>query len=630
VSRIRSRSALLALFALGVPVHAAERAAAPARPDIVLITLDTVRADELGAWGGAARTPALDALAASGVRFAQALAPVPLTLPAHASLFTGLEPREHGLRDNGAGRLPAAAIPIAEELRAAGYATAAAVGSRVLDRRFGLDRGFDVYDDRMAAERIGEFGYAERPAREVVAALLAAAATLDAAKPRFLWAHFYDAHAPYDAPGASERERYRGEIELVDRAVGELLAALPASRPRVVVVVGDHGESFGEHGEQEHGYLLHQPTLAVPLLVAGPGAPRGAVRGTAVATARLAPTLAALARLPSTRTAGDALRLDRDEAEAAIHHETEFPASTFGWSPLAAVTRGRWRFVEGPKPALFDLVADPGESTDRKGERSDVVRELRKELRRLDARPALAPEPVRSDDELARALASLGYLSGSTAKRGTIDPADGVRMLAEFESAKKLLRAGDLQGAERALRELVAKSPTSVPFLSQLARARRLARDFAGARAALEGAIAVHPGNEFIRTQLGELEREAGRPEAAEAAFRTAVELNPRHAAAWLALGELLARSGRPADELAALRAAVAAETESGALYTRLAEIELGRGELAAADAHARRATELLPGWPAAWRIWAGVARRQGREDLAAERERRALAPAPR
>ena len=612
---------LPAALAMAMP----ETSAGAVRPDIVLLTLDTVRGDALGVYGDAARTPVLDGLALSGVRFARAYTPVPLTLPAHASLLSGLDPNEHGLRDNGAGALPRAARALAEELRAAGYATAAVVGSRVLDRRFGLDRGFDSYDDRMLAERIGEFGYAERPAAEVVDAALAAAGAATGTapgRPLFLWAHFYDAHAPYSAPGADERSRYRAEIELVDREIGRLLGGLRGGRPRWVVAVGDHGESFGEHGEHEHGYLLHEPTLRVPLIVAGPGITKGGgVRESAVGISRVAATIAALGGVRSGRLPGRPLDFERDGSDEPVYHETEFPASTFGWSPLAAVSRGRYRLLDGPKPALFDLVADPGELTNRLATETERARALRRDLRALQARRALVAESIARDEELTAALTSLGYLSGASAKRGTLDPAEGVLLLDEYGVRSSSSSRGELATARASLARLVAKSPSSAPFLTQLARAERMAGDFAAARATLATALAVNPANEFLWAIVGDLERDSGRPEHAEVAYRKAVELNPRFASAWVSLGELLSRMGRPSDEEATLRAAVEAECESGVIFTRLAEVELARGDVDAADRHARRSTELLPSWPPAWKLWAAVARRQGRPDVAAQRE---------
>lgn len=616
---------------------AATAVAGAAAPDLLLVTLDTVRADMPGSYGGPAKTPRLDRLAADGVRFTQALSPVPLTLPAHASLLTGRDPNEHGLRDNGQGALAPSIPTLAERLRAAGYATVAVVGSRVLDRRFGLGRGFDVYDDSMTAERTGEFGYPERPAAAVVDAALAGAQPMASGRPLFLWVHFYDAHAPYEGPGEDERSRYRSEIETIDRELGRLLDSLRPGdagqprRPRIVAVVGDHGESFGEHGESEHGYLLHTPTLAVPLVLAGPGVPAQRTRTEPVGISRLAATLTRLAGVEASDLGGPALDLDlASQSPLPVYHESEFPASTFGWSPLAAVTSGRWRFVLGPKPALYDLAADPGELVNLLRTESARARQLRNELAKLGARRRLAPPaPAPLDDELRRQLESLGYLSGASAQRGSIDPADGVLLLADFAAAKRRLAAGDAAGARQELSRLVGRSPRSVPFLSQLAEAEEALGNVGAARGALLAAAAVNPQNEFLQTSLGELELRAGRPAEAEAALRRALEIEPRSLPATLALGQLLARSGRASEEERLVRGAVVAGAQSGVLLTRLGEIELRRGDLAGADLHLAEATRLLPEFATSWRLWAEVARLQGDSAAAQERAARARALAP-
>ena len=624
--------------------RAEERSGVGQPPDLVLVTIDTLRADLPGCYGGAARTPRLDALAAAGMIYTHALSPVPLTLPAHASILTGLDPNQHGLRDNGQGALAESIPTLAEVLLRAGYATAAVVGSRVLDRRFGLGRGFEIYDDRMVAERTGEFGYPERPAAAVVDSALTALTALgelgsrageggrERPRPYFLWVHFYDAHSPYDGAGDDAKSRYRSEVETVDREFGRLLDALAAEaplrprRPQVVAVVGDHGESFGEHGENEHGYLLHTPTLAVPLVLSGPGIPGGRTRSEPVSIRRLAATLASLAGLPMTQLGSPGLDLAGESPGVPdpVYHETEFPASTFGWSSLAAVTEGNWRYVSGPKPALYDLARDPGEQVNRLREAPERARALRRDLARLAARPRLAP-PAEAphDDELRRQLESLGYLSGASASKGTLDPAEGVLLLTDFADAKRRLASGDAAGARDQLRRLVMRSPRSVPFLSALAEAEERLGRFDAARGALAAASAVNPQNEFLQVHLGRLELAAGHPEEAERAFRRALSIQPRCLPAVLALGEILVRSGRSREEEQLIREGVAAGTESGVLLTRLGEIELRRGDVAGADLQLTEATRLLPEFVTAWRLWAEVARRQGDAAAAATRTAR-------
>lgn len=635
-------SALLLLVLAGGPAAAVPPAGAPLLPDLLLVTLDTTRADALGSYGaGPGHTPVLDGLAAAGLRFARAYSPAPLTLPAHASLFTGLLPAEHGLRDNGWGRLDGKFPLLAQTLRRAGYRTAAFPASRVLDERFGLGRGFELYDDAMAAERIGEFGYPERPAAEVVDAALAwlAKPAAGPAAPLFVWVHFYDPHAPYDppAPGApaassaaasEERRAYQGELAYVDRELGRLLAGWPAGRKRLVAAVADHGEAFGEHGEKGHGLLLHEPTLRVPLLLAGAGAPRGRVVAAPVAITRLAATLLRLLGLPADLP-GKALPLSaaEDAAEGrhspAIFHESLFPGTAFGWSPLAAITSGFDRVVAAPRPEIFDLAKDPGELVNLLDQASTGQRKARRELAAHLEKYPLAPTPPIVDSEVAAELRSLGYLSGQSREFGQLDPKDGVRLLARLEEAGRLEAGGRAREARQAVEALVAESPRSIPFLARLAGLQKTTGDPAAALATLDRALKLSPQLDFLHLERGEILKGLGRQEEAAQAYRLALGLHPRLANAWLRLAELALRAGKSGEEEKLLNEAVAAGTASAAIEARLGEIALRRGDLPAADRHLAEATRLLPAWPPPWKLWAAVARQQGKTDLAAERERR-------
>ncbi|MFN7964049.1 MAG: sulfatase-like hydrolase/transferase [Thermoanaerobaculia bacterium] len=613
--------------ALSTPSGAAQPAG-PTRPDVLLVTLDTTRADALGCYGGAnARTPNLDQLAARGLRFASAWSPVPLTLPAHASLFTGLAPAEHGLRDNGWGRLPSHLPVLSESLKAAGYRTAAFPASQVLAARFGLDRGFDFYDDRLTAERIGQYGYPERTAREGVDAALAWLAKEDSRRPVFLWIHFYDPHSPYLAlesrVDASDRERYAAEIAEVDRQLGRLLSSWRTAHAPLVAVVGDHGEAFGEHLEQGHGLFLYRTTLEVPLLLAGPGLPAGKVVPTPVATQRLAATLCHVLGL-HCGLAGAPLPLAKpDKAPEPIFHETFYPASAFGWHSLSAVTLGNQRAIAAPHPERFDLAVDPGELQNLAKAKGADGRALEKLL--LDHLKSLPPAPPSTPPlppDAAAALRSLGYLSGQSGRAGSLDPKDGVTLLAELDAANRLALHGALPEALSRMRSLAARSPESVPFLTRLAALERQAGHPDAALASLERALKRNPQLDFLYLEQGEMLLEVGRQEEGVRALRAALALNPQSATAWFRLAEIEARAGRGREEEDLLLQALEAGTQSALIFTRLAEIHLARGELQDADQYLERSTALLPEWPTSWRIWAQVARRQGRPDLAEERER--------
>ncbi|MGH9464339.1 MAG: sulfatase, partial [Thermoanaerobaculia bacterium] len=344
--RRRSSLALAALLAAGCDRPAREG-------NLLLVTLDTVRADRLGAYGYApATTPNLDRLAAEGVRFAQAQAAAPLTLPSHATILTGQLPPGHGLRQNGAPVAGPGLATLAGHLAAAGYRTGAFVGSFVLDHRFGLSQGFDVYDDEVERDVSMTAGLeAERPGGEVVDRALAWLAE-DDGRPFFAWVHLYDAHAPYAPPepfaAAHPGRPYDGEIAAVDAEVGRLLEQLQTQRlteQTVFAVASDHGEALGEHGEPTHGVLLYEGSLRVPLILSASGIlPAGWVVEEPVGLVDLAPTLATLVGHPWSaggdgRDLSTALRARNEPPRADLYAETEYP-TLFGWSGLAALRRG--------------------------------------------------------------------------------------------------------------------------------------------------------------------------------------------------------------------------------------------------------------------------------------------------
>ena len=635
-SKLRSWVAAVGLAAAALP----PAGAAPA-PDVVLVTLDTTRADSIGCYGAAAaRTPTLDALAARGTRFARALTPSPLTLPAHASLMTGVDPPRHGLHDNGMATLPESLPTLAEAFAEAGYATAAFVASGVLDHRFGLDRGFARYDDRLTAEVVGEYGYPERDAAAVTEAALAWSAGLAAGRPYFLWVHYYDPHSPYVARGglpadAPPQRRYASEIAFVDEQLGRLLAGLPGDpERRIVAAVGDHGEMLGEHGERAHGILLYRAALEVPLIVAGPGAAGGRVVERTVAAKDLAPSLLGLAGLPPPAGLGPPLSElfgEAGDAKRPVYGETWLPATAYGWSSMLAVTVGSHRYVQAPRPELYDFAADPAESRNLAAAEPRRAAAMRAALAAFAVDPGSAPaaRPV-DDPELDARLRALGYLSGVTGgSTDDIDPKDGIRMLAEFEEAKALMSAGDLWAARTRLDDLVRRNPANVPFLMRAADARFATGDAPRGMALLERALEINPRLDFLHLRLANARLAAGDSAGATAAFRQTLDLNPRLAGAWLGLAQLAAMGGDGAAERALLEEALAAGTVSAGISTRLGQIALAAGDGAAAEDHLARATRLVPTLAAAWWSWGEAAERAGDLELAARRFGRAVELAP-
>ncbi|HOX25712.1 MAG TPA: sulfatase-like hydrolase/transferase [Candidatus Krumholzibacteria bacterium] len=397
---------------------------------LLLVTLDTTRPDHLGCYGDArARTPVLDELARRGLRVDGAVTCCPVTLPAHASLLTGLEPPRHGVRDNGRYRLPAdGARTLAEELRDAGYATAAILGCFVLDRRFGLDRGFEHYDFRATADGFQPLRpeFNERDAREVTDAALLWLSRRETdrdARPFFLWVHYFDPHLPYRSPLAASpafRDRpYDAEIAHVDAELGRLLARFAEAGLRdrtVIVVVGDHGESLGEHGEPTHGLFLYDSTVRIPLIFAGAALDGRARRldDRVVSIVDLRPTLEDLLGLARSEPCDGISLFAPPAADRAVYLETELPLGLAGWSPLFALRTRTEKFVLAPQPESYDLAADAGETRNRWTAGGHPSAGLERMLR---DRLASQGEEIRGrraiDDLEARRLASLGYVLAS-------------------------------------------------------------------------------------------------------------------------------------------------------------------------------------------------------------------------
>ncbi len=572
----------------------------PVKPTgVVLITLDTTRADAVGFSGSiSAHTPTLDRLAALGVHYETAISPAPLTLPSHATLLTGLDPPGHGVRSNGGETLRASLPTVASVLSEKGWDTAAVVGSRVLDRRFGLGHGFATYDDSMAAERIGQYGYPERDARAVTDAALGWLQARDPGSSFFLWVHYYDPHAPYDPPkgfgGSSELASYLGEVSFADNQIGRLLRALPGGLDdTMVVVAGDHGEALGDHGEQTHGIFLYRATLEVPLIIAGPGLPAGQTITHPVALRQVAPTILRLAGLPDNEIARrDALPVPGrlSTGTGPIYAEATMPETAYGWAPLRCVVDARFKYIDAPRPELYDLQKDPGESRNLATDRPDDLLLFAAMLVKLPSGPdGAAPE---IDPETREALRSLGYSGGTTQNDG-LDPKDGIELLSELEAATRDLRSGEVELAVRRLEGLVQTNPSNAPVQTRLGEALVASGEDERSLAAYRRAVALQPRSEFARRNLGNALASLGLTDDARSAYRDALEINPRWAPAWLGLVEVVP----PARRQEVLQEAVLAGTASATVYLRLAETQLGKDPTDAL-ATCSRIGELSPSAP--------------------------------
>lgn len=570
-ARFRNR-AWLAALALAAGACGREPAAQHVPPAVLMVTLDTTRVDRLGAYGAvSAATPHLDALAARAVRFERAYAVAPMTLPAHTAMFTGLLPTRTGVRWNGAQRLapsPGGPPTLAERFRAGGYATAAFVSAAVLHRAFGLDRGFELYDDAIAG-RAGAAGspwQAERPGRETVDRALAWLAAQPAGRPVFLWVHLFEPHDPYEPPEPFATrfaaDPYSGEIAAADDALGALLAS-PRFQPgarSIVAVLGDHGEALGEHGEATHGILLQEATLRIPWLVAAPGlAPRRVAA--AVGQVDLAPTLLALAGQPPLAAAaeldgidlGPELRAAGGARARTLYAESLYAHALYGWSPLHSTRRGDYKAISGMRTELFDTATDPGETRDLRAAQPAVAGALERALAEVrDREVATGASAAAVDAALAAQLGSLGYLSagpaGSTTE-ATVDPRDRIAVHERLRAVEGQWRSGDFRGAERAVAELFAEDPRN-----------RLLRRVVEAQ--LQVLVTDPTGTDATRalalTTLATLDLGERRYDEAESRARAALALEPRSARAQSILAVALDNLGRLEEAEIAYRAALA------------------------------------------------------------------------
>ncbi len=578
------------LFALAVATACGSKPAAPAdvgrRPDLVLITIDTLRADRVGPG----LTPNLDALASRGVRFTNARAAVPLTLPSHVSILTGALPPEHGVRENGivfSGSPPS----VARRLKENGYRTAAFVGAYVLDRRFGLADGFDHYDDQISRDPQAVHRLeAERPANEVVDRILAwlrARSTVGSASPLFLLVHLYDPHAPYAGS-------YDSEVTFADSQTGRLLTGIrSAGGDPVVIVTGDHGESLGEHGEATHGMLVYEAALRVPLIIAGPGI-RPARRDNPVSLIDIAPTLLALGR--ATSMADDSARdlLGTPAAGREIYAETQYPRVA-GWSPVHTLVQDRWKLIMSRNPELYDLASDAAEKNNVAASRQALVGAMGARLDGLRVVTAKAVRPVTSP--VAERLRALGYVAGSSTppKRGEgPNPADHIAAWGEFESALAELGRRGGRAVQR-LQKLTDAHPDAPVFVSTYARALAESGSPIAALAIYRRAVAKWPGDAVLFHELAVAARQAGRPDEALKAEQAALVLEPALPSAHNGVGLLMTDAGRHSDAATAFERATQADPTNAEYWVNLGNARRAAGTAqGAADAY-RLAAEIDP-----------------------------------
>jgi arylsulfatase A-like enzyme/Flp pilus assembly protein TadD len=596
--------AIAGLLALAAPAFAGPAPSAPARPNLVLVTLDTTRADHLGAWGWEyAHTPNLDALAKRGTRFVRCDTVAPITLVSHASILTGLYPPRHGVRDNGTFALAPKVETMTEALRAAGYDTAAVVSAIVLARRHGLDQGFRTYDDDLGAGYSEGTQESERRAGPTTDAALAALAHLRA--PWFLWVHYYDPHEEYRPPSdladaaKGPHRLYDGEIAYVDRELGRLLKALPADS--VVAAVGDHGEMLGDQGELTHGLLLGHGARRVPLLLAGPGVPAGKEEQCLVRTVDVAPTLLQLAGLPRSRGLDGVSLLPLPSANHAggdckrrSYAESFLPFFAYKWYPLRAISDGAFLYLQAPQPSLFHIAADPDEARDLAREHPRTVDPWRRRLEELLAgmgeslTPKVTAENVLTAEQRAQ-LQSLGYVSGGAGGQVSGELPDPRAM---SPLAQALHRAAAMIQQERCpealpeLQKIVKQDPHNFPALQLAGQCLRDAGRESDAlalfqRAAKENELSAVPIANIAGSYLA-----LGKRAEAERLFRQALALDATQPESATNLARILREKGEGEQAIAVLDGVVAAGSHDPRVYLErgTALAEAGRLEPALRD----------------------------------------------
>lgn len=525
MSAFRGRLCLLAAQMIGLGALAG-CSAPSADPDILLVTIDTLRPDALGFIGGHGNTPSIDALAAEGTAFTHGVTTVPITLPAHSAIMTGCYPFRFGMTDNGQ-TLAAGTTTLATRLRERGYQTAAFVSGFPLKRMFGIDQGFDHFDDEMPS---GRQGFVERNAQGTIEAALAWVRASRSDGPAFVWVHLYDPHSPYEPPREfwqpGPRGNYDGEVAYVDAWLAELFSDWKKSRARerLTVVTSDHGEALGEHGEDTHGYFVYDSTVLSPIIWHWPGRIPARRDDTQVRHIDIAPTLAHLIGVdaPQPECEGSPLAgmLEGAPVQArAAHVETFLPWNYFGWSPLRALRDPPWKFIEAPKPELYRITEDSGEATNLIDAETAARDRMVVQIDALHAAPRLEAAGDVQHDVLEE-LRGLGYIGFGPASAevpdGLADPKDRVELRRRLQAADTALSAGRIEAG----------------------------------LTALDAAIAAEPGGRFAALRAGTHLLMAGEPARAIPYLEQAVANDPERAEARFALGDALTREQRVSEAL--------------------------------------------------------------------------------
>jgi arylsulfatase A-like enzyme/Flp pilus assembly protein TadD len=564
--------------------HAGAQSSSRANSNVILITIDTLRADHVGCYGAKnVKTPTLDGLARDGVVFERAISQVPLTWPSHAAILTGTYPFQNGVQDFTGQPLAAQFQTVAQAFKRRRYATGAVVSAFVLDRSWGLGRGFDYYDDAFSAETFQkkDIGLVDRRADQSVAHALAWLKKTPK-RPFFLWLHLYDPHSPYDAPepfrSQYKEHPYDGEIAYADHQLASLVKWLKQSKlydSSLIVLLSDHGESLGEHGEQEHGFFIYNSTVHVPLIVKPPvgrGIQLGRI-GDPVETTSVAPTLMSLAG-PSTATPDPiekqfqspplflkSMKTAGSKPDSA-YSETFYPFSSFGWNPLHSVQTARYHYIEAPTPELYDLSVDPAETNNIAPEQTATVGVLKDKLQQIlkvnpfsnEGSGGSAPAQPKLNADAAEKLRALGYMayhspvSAEALASGKLaDPKDKLWEFNTILKATDAFQSGDDDQAKSLLSTVREKDTNMyiVPFLMGETALRR--KNWDEAANELKRCLALNPSFDQAMAGLARALINDGKSEEARPWLDKALKINPQNYRVWYELGHLESESNAAA-----------------------------------------------------------------------------------
>lgn len=519
------------------------------KPNILLITIDTIRPDYLSCYGGSNSTPNIDQIAKNGILFENAFTSIPLTFPSHTTILSGLFPTNHGIHNNGLEILSKHEILISSELKKQGYRTGAVVASFVLDRKFGLQKSFDVYDDKMERKPgISSNFEVERPGNEVTDSGIKILEGFAANDHWFLWLHYYDPHTPHKPP--APYVGYGGEIQFVDSQIGKLFNWLKKSNKEknlVVAVLGDHGESLGEHGEETHGFFTYNSTLKIPFLLSFPGAPKNKRIAENTASVDLVPTLFDLSGIhdPIARDGESTLMfLNGNKRNHDIYFESSYP-KLFGWNGLQGLIRGEWKLISTTRSELYNWKTDPAEKQNLFSQNQSVSSKLKEQIS-LHYAKANQSQGHAPDAETLEKLRSLGYVGTTNlvSKNGNADPKDKIALWSQYERAT-LLQEVSKQEALKLLEDITKEEPENNFFRVALASRYRENKNFESALTLLKEAIRTDPTDENAYQNLALTYKDVRNYPEALKAQRACVALNPNRSDSQGILGMLLVETGQ-------------------------------------------------------------------------------------